>query len=217
MPQTKKVLLDSLQKFYSDPAHFAILSSIVNSSRKKHPGTDEENTEEEEDGSERMPYGCVSLRVIDYFASEYASVRNVQYWLDGGTVPFLVYQSYSQTARNHGKNNFDAFARNKREVLKCQGQEVETTCGQANLLRWAIRHRVLDYIVDNISDIRSHLKASTRKRAERKARDAKAMHKPVGVSKVKKGRSKLAHRVCVAPVCFSHHADKPIYKYKFGF
>lgn len=211
---SKRVLLASLQKFYAKPEHFAVLECIVASSRKSARSLDEE---EEEIEGERHKYAGISLRVIDHYLSEYSSARNVHYAVDGSELPFFVAHAYQQTLRNHGKNNFDAFARNSRDVIRCEGREVQTTCGQANVLRWAIQHHVLDDIAEHVADVRSHLKASTRDRAARKAREAKAMLKPVGIKKTRKVDKKQARHMRVAPVCYSHHADRPVYKYKFAF
>ena len=128
----------------------------------------------------------------------------------------MMYESCCQLMSNHGKNNFDTFARRRRELLSCNGETVCTTCGQANLLRWAIKHQVLQYISEHLTDVKLALREHTKHRAARRSAEAEAMTKPIGVKK-RNRRRKTTQELRTPALLFSHTAEKPIYKVKFGF
>ena len=211
-----QVLLDDLQAFYSDPRNFAILAAVVcpdkkkpKPAKKKKRDMDEpENASPQED----VPYKGISLRVVEYFVTEHARKHRIKYPVPGSNVPFLVHVSYEQTMRTKSKIWFDTFARRDRERIVCGEETVLTTCGQGNLIRWAISHGVLDYISQHLADIKQALKEHTQTIAARKAAEAEAMVKPAGIEKRK--AEKKSHQ---ASILYSHKADRPIYKVKFGF
>ena len=203
------MLLDDLQRFYDDPDNFAILRSVVSPGKEKAA----KRTQDEEG---HASYSNISLRVLEFCVTEYARLHKVRYKIPGRDLPFMMYESCCQLMSNHGKNNFDTFARRKRESLSCNGQTVCTTCGQANLLRWAIKHKVLQYISDHLADIKLGLREHSKQRAARKAAEAETLVKPLGIKKRNRKRKSMQD-VRTPALVFSHKADKPVYKVKFGF
>ena len=95
-----------------------------------------------------------------------------------------MHQAYSQALRNHSKAAFDSFKRQERVVISCGDQDVINTCGQANLIRWAIRHEVLEHMQDHLSAVKADLRQSTHKEAKQKAEGGRALKKPVGIKKL---------------------------------
>ena len=80
-----------------------------------------------------------------------------------------MHQAYSRALCNHSKAAFDSFKRQERVVISCGDQDVINTCGQANLIRWAIRHEVLEHMQDHLSAVKADLRQSTHKEAKQKA------------------------------------------------
>jgi len=144
MNETKEdLLIHTLREFYSDPHHFRVFSDLV---LGKH---------------------VVSLRVVDWFVTNYSRVHSVRYIVPGDDF-FCVHQSYKNHLKGYYKKYFDPFRRRDRLYLCKTGagtgagivsvpidraEILETTVGQLNFFRWVIMYQVLDYIVDNLATI----------------------------------------------------------------
>ena len=120
----------------------------------------------------------ISLRVIDWFVTNYAKKKNIihkrvvstsraapspppssQGRGEGLPGPesvafFSVYLSYRNELQTYSKQQFDPFRRNEHIVFRYgDGGELETTVGQLNFFRWAIENGILDYIRAHKKDI----------------------------------------------------------------
>jgi hypothetical protein len=99
----------------------------------------------------------ISLRIIDWFVTNYAKKYFTIYELATGTgssVRFKVYNDYKLKLKAYSKKRFDPFCRWERIQLPYnETDHIETTIGQLNFFKWAIEHQILDYIRDNYSDI----------------------------------------------------------------
>jgi len=144
-PQTRKrkihckqeLIISSLQKFYADR-------------------TDSNETMELLQGTSAM-----SLRLIDWFVTNYAKQYNTSYILNGQE--FLVYMNYKSQLKAYSKKLFDPFCRRERILFQLPGKEpIMTTVGKLNFFRWAIEKGVLDYIKANMAKIEKEMNASQR-------------------------------------------------------
>lgn len=103
-----------------------------------------------------MPYllgtAPISLRLIDFFVTNYCRKNFVSYSLNGQE--FLVYVSYKSQLKAYSKQFFDPNCRRERIVFQIQGHEpFRTTVGQLNFFRWAFENNILDYIQAHYDDI----------------------------------------------------------------
>ena len=125
------VLLASLVKFYSTPAHIRQLTDA-------------------------MRNDTISLRVLDWFVTNYSKRCNVTYPIvkDGETRSFNVFLEYKSQLKGFSKRLFDPFARRTRIAFDdADGRALDTTIGQLNFFRWAISNGVLTFSVAHAEDI----------------------------------------------------------------
>jgi hypothetical protein len=113
-------VLHRLERFYANDGHIERVKSILN-------GTSN-----------------LSLRLIDWFVTNYAKKYNVSY-MSKSQKHIIVYLSYKSHLKAYSKKMFDPFCRWKRIKF----HDVETTVGQLNFFEWAINDDVLDYLETN--------------------------------------------------------------------
>ena len=103
----------------------------------------------------------ISLRLIDWFVTNYSKQQNISYILNGQE--FLVYTNYKSQLKAYSKKLFDPFCRRERIMFQIQGYPMfQTTVGKLNFFRWAIEKGVLTYIKLNFSKIESAMNANAR-------------------------------------------------------
>ena len=103
----------------------------------------------------------ISLRLIDWFVTNYAKQHNISYIL--ANQEFLVYTNYKSQLKAYSKKLFDPFCRRERIMFQIPGQEMfQTTVGKLNFFRWALERGVLDYIKMNLAKIEQAMNASSR-------------------------------------------------------
>lgn len=148
-PQTRKrkihckqeLIISSLQKFYADRASAGENTDEILELLK---GTSE-----------------VSLRLIDWFVTNYAKQHSTSYILNNQE--FLVYLNYKSQLKAYSKKLFDPFCRRERIMFQLPGHEpFLTTVGKLNFFRWAIEKGVLDYIKNNFKAIEKEMNATQR-------------------------------------------------------
>jgi hypothetical protein len=83
----------------------------------------------------------LSLRLIDWFVTNYAKKYNVAY-ISKTQKHVIVYLSYKSHLKAYSKKMFDPFCRWKRIKF----QDIETTVGQLNFFEWAISDDILEYL-----------------------------------------------------------------------
>lgn len=87
----------------------------------------------------------LSLRLVDWFVTNYAKKHNTGYILEGQE--FLVYTNYKSQLKAYSKKLFDPFCRRERIMFQVPGEEpFITTVGKLNFFRWAIEKGVLTYL-----------------------------------------------------------------------
>ncbi len=103
----------------------------------------------------------ISLRLIDWFVTNYSKQHNISYILNGQE--FLVYTNYKSQLKAYSKKLFDPFCRRERILFQIQGFPMfQTTVGKLNFFRWAIEKGVLTYIKLNFSKIESAMNINAR-------------------------------------------------------
>jgi hypothetical protein len=96
----------------------------------------------------------ISLRIIDWFATNYAKKYYTVYQVQDTDRRFKVYNDYKLKLKAYSKKRFDPFCRWDRiNVPYKDGAHIQTTIGQLNFFKWAIENSVIDYIEQNYSTI----------------------------------------------------------------
>lgn len=131
----------------------------------------------------------ISLRLIDYFVTNYAKKMNTLFTLDGKH--FLVHFNYKRELNAYSKRLFDPFCRRERIMFQARGEEpFMTTVGQLNFFRWFIEKRILEFITENRetierdmnSTLKEHYSRSTTTSASAPASVAASETGPVAIT-----------------------------------
>ena len=123
------VLLRKLMEYYREPGRLDRMLSIING---------ESN---------------ISLRIVDWFATNYAKKNFTVYNLADGS-RFKVYEEYKNRLRAYSKKKFDPFCRWDRITVPYKdGARVQTTIGQLNFFRWAFENNIIEYIEEHRGEI----------------------------------------------------------------
>lgn len=134
------VLLFSLRRYFSDPKRHEIFKNMVTGK------------------------GLVSLRLMEWFVTNYAKKNNIVYHTEDKQL-FNVYLSYKQQLKAYNKKYFDPFCRHERSTISDNnGNEIETTVGQANFFRWVLDNNVMDYAIEHSRDIEADMAVAARER-----------------------------------------------------
>ena len=121
----------------------------------------------------------ISLRIVDWFATNYAKKYYTLYTIDD-TKRFKVYYDYKLKLKAYSKRRFDPFCRWERISIPYKnGTFIETTIGQLNFFKCAIENKVVDYIEENYETIEKDMnnRNSTSKRKENTNENAKTRKK----------------------------------------
>ena len=99
----------------------------------------------------------ISLRIVDWFATNYAKKHYTVYGLHNDN-RFKVYNDYKLNLKAYSKKRFDPFCRWERITIPYKGDVyIQTTIGQLNFFKWAIQNGVIKYIEDNYSEIEADM------------------------------------------------------------
>ena len=112
----------------------------------------------------------ISLRLIDWFVTNYAKRHSIGYILGGQE--FMVYMSYKSQLKAYSKKLFDPFCRRERIMFSLPGVDpFVTTVGKLNFFRWAIEKNIVEYLKLNRetveTEMNSHMKQLSRSRSTR--------------------------------------------------
>jgi len=120
----------------------------------------------------------ISLRIIDWFVTNYSKKNNINYPLFqtptgkitvNQNIPnelfkqITIYHSYKSQLKSYSKKNFDPFCRRNRINFQCKTFNISTTIGQLNFFKWAIDNLVLEYIKINYNDIEEDMNICIKK------------------------------------------------------
>ena len=123
------LLLNNLMEFYNKGDNLDVMLSIING------------------------HSPISLRIVDWFVTNYAKEKYVVYNLDN-TRRIKVYDSYKLNLKAYSKKRFDPFCRWDRITIPYKDNtHIQTTIGQLNFFKWAIENNILDYIRENYQAI----------------------------------------------------------------
>jgi len=124
------------------------------------------------------PESKISLRVIDWFVTNYSKKHNIMYEVsndkksnriidknyEGNKRQFIVYLNYKCQLKSYSKKQFDPFCRRERITYEYEeGKEITTTVGQLNFFKWALENCVLDYIDKHLIEIERDMIYTMRK------------------------------------------------------
>ena len=120
----------------------------------------------------------ISLRIIDWFATNYAKKFFTVYEV-GVNRRFKVYVDYKLKLKAYSKRRFDPFCRWDRITIPySNGTFIQTTIGQLNFFKWALENGVVAYIEKNYGTIEDDMNArnstSRRNNATNMAPDTEA-------------------------------------------
>jgi hypothetical protein len=146
----QELIIASLQRFYSGHANLDEIVELLK-------GTSD-----------------VSLRLIDWFVTNYSKAHSTSYILNGQE--FVVYMNYKNQLKAYSKKLFDPFCRRERISFQIPGHEAFlTTVGKLNFFRWAIEKGILDYIKGHQTEVEKEMNAAmreqTKQRSEPSTRD----------------------------------------------
>ena len=111
----------------------------------------------------------ISLRVIDWFVTNYSREHNVSYINKRTGLEFNVHKEYKACLKSNSKRQFDPFCRRNRiNFYYREDAKIQTTVGQLNFFRWAIENHVLDYIHQHLADIEKAMRVYVRSQREEK-------------------------------------------------
>lgn len=101
----------------------------------------------------------ISLRIIDWFATNYAKKFFTVYEV-GANRRFKVYVDYKLKLKAYSKRRFDPFCRWDRiSIPYNNGTFIQTTIGQLNFFKWALENEVVAYIEKNYTEIEDDMNA----------------------------------------------------------
>ena len=135
------ILMGTLNEFYKDPRRFIALINILKPSKKTGKNV------------------VISLRIIDFFITNYAKRYNIMIRRGNRNLYFDVYNNYKSQLKGHSKKYFDSFCRGERVTMEYQlnddkkKHELITTIGQLNFFKWMISNGLIIYIRKHYDEI----------------------------------------------------------------
>ncbi len=112
----------------------------------------------------------MSLRLIDWFVTNYAKAHTTSYVLNGQE--FVVYLNYKNQLKAYSKKLFDPFCRRERISFQIPGHEpFLTTVGKLNFFRWAIEKKILEFIKSHQANIEKEMNLAMKEQAKQRSND----------------------------------------------
>ena len=145
------LLLNSLQMFYlNNRDYLELINEIISNKRQ------------------------IKLAMIDYVVTIY-SKRNKSF-IELKDDRYFINDEYKNQLKSYTKRHFDPFKRHKKITFQYDDIEFQTTVGQLNFLKWAIKNQVIQYIEDNFITIDGAMsKHLEEKKAKGEAKKAAAL------------------------------------------
>ena len=123
----------------------------------------------------------VSLRLIDWFATNYSKKNYTVYMLKDSSKQekrFKVYIDYKLKLKAYSKKRFDPFCRWERiNIPYKQDVYIQTTIGQLNFFKWALENKILHYIEKNFTAINNDMNKRNSTAKNRKEKSTKQTRK----------------------------------------
>ena len=133
----------------------------------------------------------ISLRIIDWFVTNYAKKYNVVLHIKGKNPKFsdsylIVYLNYKSQLKAYSKKQFDPFCRRNRIEFfydeKDLSKKITTTVGQLNFFKWFIQNNLYEYVIKHLSEIEKDMNNAL----------SKTYNRPVFNKKKRKPRKELS-------------------------
>ena len=101
----------------------------------------------------------ISLRILDWFVTNYAKQKYIVYELKSGD-RFKVYNDYKLKLKAYSKKRFDPFCRWDKIVIPYRNNKsIQTTIGQLNFFKWVLEKDILDFIEHDYGMIEDDMNA----------------------------------------------------------
>ncbi len=126
-----ELLLQSLEEFFTQPDNLHKLEDILTHK------------------------SGISLRNLEWFITIYAKSNNIVYKTSKGNFP--VHVAYKSSLVGYSKKFFDPFCRTERIQFK----GLTTTVAQLNFIRWCIKNEIIDHILKEKPNLRTHQKTES--------------------------------------------------------
>ena len=156
------LLLEKLMKYYRENDNLSNMINIINGESE------------------------ISLRIVDWFATNYSKKHYTVYNLDNNK-RFKVYNDYKLHLKAYSKKRFDPFCRWDRITIPYKFDEiknetiyVQTTIGQLNFFKWALENNVIKYIREHYKEIENDMvsrNSTSRKKKTNVNKNAKKTRK----------------------------------------
>ena len=102
---------------------------------------------------------AISLRILDWFVTNYAKKNYVVYTLKSGS-RFKVYNDYKLKLKAYSKKRFDPFCRWEKITIPYKNNTlIQTTIGQLNFFKWVLDNGIIEYIESEYSTIEHDMNA----------------------------------------------------------
>ncbi len=126
------------------------------------------STKENADKLVDLINGEVSIRLVDFFVTNYSKKNRVSYQIedDDNKITFNVHSSYKSQLKAWNKKHFDPFSRGSRIPFFLENDCLITTIGQLNFFKWFISNNVYQYVEANITKIEQEMNKN-KKRAKK--------------------------------------------------
>lgn len=164
------LLLNNLLKFYKKDNNMERMLNIINGESK------------------------ISLRIVDWFATNYAKKNFTLYNLktsSGEVVRFKPYIDYKLKLKAYSKRRFDPFCRWDRITIPyTEGTSIQTTIGQLNFFKWGLENKVIDYIETNYDAIEKDM--NNRNSTSKKNSHSEVIQENSTDNKTRKKREELS-------------------------
>ncbi len=133
------MLLNCMEQFYSDEENSKKLLNLIN--------------------------GYFSIRLIDFFVTNYSKKNRVNYPITDGenTFVFNIHSSYKSQLKAWNKKYFDPFSRGDRIPFFFKNECLITTIGQLNFFKWFISNNITEYIETSIDKIEQDMNKNKKK------------------------------------------------------
>ena len=167
------LLLEKLMKYYKQNNNLTNMINIINGESE------------------------ISLRIVDWFATNYSKKHYTVYKLDNNK-RFKVYNDYKLHLKAYSKKRFDPFCRWERITIPYGYDEqkketiyVQTTIGQLNFFKWALENKVIQYIKEHYKEIENDMvyrNSTSRKKkphVNKKAKKTRKKREELSVSATK--------------------------------
>jgi hypothetical protein len=165
------LLMKSIINFFRDKDYFQQMVDIINKKTK------------------------LSLRILDYFAVIYSKKKAIAYPLkiNNKKLNYIVAVGYKAQLKAYSKKYFDPFNRDELITLYDHNNEpIQTTICQLNFLKWAIKFKVTDYVLEHLDEIEEHSKQLRQQINSLKTKQKNSKHMNISATK-----SMNKHRVTI--------------------